>query len=169
MNREGHNGVDFFFGQEVEHTAMYLQNTLFVVGIQPVTKILQLAKDHDITHIYFGANHSYNPSQSSEYAEWENMILPCLKADLWCTLDFDHQHIESFLEGGLTEYRRFIPMVSVKLPYIDQLGYNAIIKLDDRDFDATNPGVWCHRLHDLKTWNSFTSWDEYTNDHPFEE
>ena len=55
-------------------------------------------------------------------------------------------------------------MISVKLPYINQLGYNAVLKLDDNDFDSTNPGVWCHRLHDLQTVDTFTSWDDYTND-----
>jgi hypothetical protein len=64
----------------------------------------------------------------------------------------------------MVEQRRFIPQVSIKLPYLTQLGYNATIKIDDKDFDATNPGVWCHRLRDLTTTDSFTSWDEYSKD-----
>jgi hypothetical protein len=44
------------------------------------------------------------------------------------------------------------------------LGYNATIKLDDKDFAATNPGVWCHQLHDLKDRNKFTDWSKYTKD-----
>ena len=55
-------------------------------------------------------------------------------------------------------------MISVKLPYIALLGYNAVIKLDDRDFAATNPGVWCHELHDLMSRDRFTSWDQYSQD-----
>jgi len=164
MDRPNHKGVDFFFGNEVERTPMFQQPTLFVVGIQPVFKIVELAKSRDIQHIYFGANHSYNPVSANEYNQWDILIRACLDLDLWCTLDMDTRHTENFLDGGLPEYRRFIPMISVKLPYINQLGYNAVLKLDDNGFDSTNPGVWCHRLHALQTVNTFTSWDDYKKD-----
>ena len=87
-----------------------------------------------------------------------------LKKGYWITLDFPVTDTEWVLESGYTEYNRFIPMVSVKLPYIDQLGYNACIKLDDKDFDATNPGVWVHKVHDLKTRETFTDWSKYSKD-----
>jgi hypothetical protein len=72
--------------------------------------------------------------------------------------------VEGLLESGLVEYHSFIPMILVKLPYIQQLGYNATIKLDDRDFKSTNPGVWCHSLHDLLKRDQFTQWSKYTKD-----
>ena len=78
--------------------------------------------------------------------------------------DFDASCVEGLLEGPLVEHRRFIPQISVKLPYLTQLGYNATLKIDDKDFDATNPGVWCHRLRDLTTTESFTDWDQYGKD-----
>ena len=55
-------------------------------------------------------------------------------------------------------------MISVKLPYLQLLGYNATIKIDDIDFDKTNPGVWCHRLHQLMNIDRFTSWNDYESD-----
>jgi hypothetical protein len=55
-------------------------------------------------------------------------------------------------------------MISVKLPYLTQFNYNATIKLDDKDFEATNPGVWTHRLHDLLDSTKFTDWDQYKED-----
>ena len=55
-------------------------------------------------------------------------------------------------------------MISAKLPNISQLGYNACLKLDDKDFDATNPGVWVHQMHDLKEKAVFTDWSKYTRD-----
>jgi hypothetical protein len=64
----------------------------------------------------------------------------------------------------MVEYNNFLPMISVKLPYLQLLGYNATIKLDDKDFAATNPGVWCHQLHDLKDRTKFTDWSKYTKD-----
>jgi hypothetical protein len=37
-------------------------------------------------------------------------------------------------------------------------------RLDDSDYSHSNPGVWCHQLHDLMAKDKFTSWDEYTSD-----
>ena len=92
------------------------------------------------------------------------MIQECLRAGLLCTLDLDVSSAEGLVESGLVDYNNFIPMISVKLPYIQLLGYNAIIKLDDKDFAKTNPGVWCHSLHELKDRKKFTDWSKYTQD-----
>jgi hypothetical protein len=92
------------------------------------------------------------------------MICPFLEAGMWCTLDLDVSAVEGLTESRMIEYHHFIPMISVKLPYIKQLGYNATIKLDDRDFAATNPGVWCHSLHTLQNREVFTPWSKYTKD-----
>ena len=92
------------------------------------------------------------------------MALSLLKSGFWVTLDFDIKYVEWVLETGITTYNKFVPMISAKLPYISQLGYNACIKLDDKDFDATNPGVWTHRVHDLLDKSLFTDWSKYTTD-----
>jgi len=55
-------------------------------------------------------------------------------------------------------------MISVKLPYVQHLGYNATIKLDDTNFKGTNPGVWCHSLHNLLDRKVYTDWSQYTKD-----
>ena len=173
MIREGHENTDFFVGIEIEHSPAMGKQTLFVVGLQPVDIIRWKLNEinsklrEPIRHIYFGANMSFpnpNVNNSIAWKNWEDMILPFLDQGLWCTLDLDVSAVEGLLEGSLTEQALFIPMISVKLPYIKQLGYNATIKLDDRDFNATNPGVWCHSVHDLMDRNRFTSWDLYTKD-----
>ena len=82
----------------------------------------------------------------------------------WCTLDLDVGAAEGLLEGTLIDHPRFIPMISVKLPYTKLYNYNTTIKIDDKDFQATNPGVWCWNIHDLKQRDYFTSWDAYTQD-----
>lgn len=166
MIREGHDDVKFFQGKEVERTPAFGKQTLFVVGIQPLAAIaLNL---HGADHIYFGANMSFpNPDVNDPiWNDWENMIRPFLEKGYLCTLDVDVKCVEGLEEGGLCEFRNFIPMISVKLPYLQQLGYNATIKLDDKDFDATNPGVWCHSIHNLMSRDAFTSWDDYTKDEP---
>lgn len=165
MIREGHNKVSFFTGVEVEHTPAYGLKTLFVVGVQDVDSIA--ANLQGCEHIYFGANQSFpklDINDADGWSSWEKMIEYFLKKDYLCTLDIDVQCTEGLLESGLTERHNFIPMISVKLPYIDQLGYNATLKLDDKDFRATNPGVWCHSIHSLKNRRNFTDWSKYTKD-----
>jgi hypothetical protein len=151
--------VSYFVGSEVEHTPQFGAKTLFVVGLKDPEQIMGYAEEHGCKHIYCGANMSWQKSE-----EWDTMVLPLLKANFWVTLDFPISDIEWVLESGYTEYNRFIPMLSVKVPYIDQLGYNACIKLDDKDFDSTNPGVWVHKVHDLKTRSTYTDWSKYTTD-----
>jgi hypothetical protein len=165
MIREGHENANFFYGTEVEHTPAFGMPTLFVVGVQNVDDIAYRLSGRN--HIYFGANQSFpniRTNDAVQWERWENMIKHFLDRDYLCTLDIDVQCVEGLLEGGFTEYHNFIPMISVKLPYLQQLGYNAIIKLDDKDFKSTNPGVWCHNLHSLLTRETFTDWSKYTKD-----
>jgi hypothetical protein len=172
MKREYEDGqieenVMFFAGLEVEHTPAYGMETLFVVGVQKPEDVLSMAKTENVKHIYFGANQSFRTggiNDSITWRLWEEMIRPCLDKGYWCTLDFDVKEHEGVVESGLCENRKFIPQISVKLPYLQQLGYNATIKIDDKDFAATNPGVWCHRLHDLLSTDKYTDWDQYTGD-----
>ena len=153
------SAVNFFIGTEVEHTPQHNKKTLFVVGLQNIEDILLHAKNKGVNHIYLGANMSFEPVDG-----YDDMIFPLLKEGYWVTLDFPNTDIEWVLESGYTEHNRFIPMISVPLPYIEQLGYNACLKIDDRDFDSTNPGVWVHRVHELKNRECFTDWSKYTMD-----
>ncbi len=58
----------------------------------------------------------------------------------------------------------FIPQISVKIPNLTAYNKNATVKIDDIDFKATNDGVWCHSLTELKNKDVFTDWTEYGND-----
>lgn len=167
MNRDGHETADFFIGTEVEHSPAFGMKTLFVIGIHDSVQIVDLAQKNNCQHIYFGANQSFtNPgtNDADEWRRWETMIGVCLMHGVWCTLDVDVSAAEGLLEGTLVDHDRFIPMISVKLPYAKLYNYNTTIKIDDRDFEATNPGVWCHSLHDLKNRAVFTDWSKYTQD-----
>jgi hypothetical protein len=171
MKRDYNSGikddVTFFVGTEIEHTPAYGMRTLFVVGVHDIEKLVTLAKEKQCGHIYFGANQSFKTQGVDDvegWSPWERMIKGCLEKNFWCTLDFDVKETEGLLESPLIEYRRFIPQISVKLPYIKQLGYNATLKIDDKDFAATNPGVWCHNLQDLLGRDRFTDWDQYGKD-----
>ena len=180
MKREYNSGtseeVTFFVGNEIEKTPAQGMRTLFVVGLHKPEIIINLIDQNysafvdtskNIKHIYFGANMSFNPTGMSDvgtWHSWREMIYQCLNAGYWCTLDLDVKDVEGLIGSGLAVSPRFIPQISVKLPYLQQLGYNATIKLDDKDFNASNPGVWCHTLNSLTTRETFTDWDQYGKD-----
>jgi hypothetical protein len=164
MNREGHEDVKFFNGREVEHTPAFGKRTLFVVGVQPIDDII--TRLHGQDHIFFGANHSFHPENALEWQRWETMITYFLERGRMCSLDIPITHVETFNDSGLCEYNNFIPQIRVSVPYVKLWNYNTMIKIDDNDFDATNPGVWTHSLHSLMSRETFTSWDEYEQDKP---
>jgi len=159
MDRPGHETVEFFTGVEVEKTSAFGQHTLFVVGVHDTQVILAHAFNNACPHIYLGANHSFEPTDT-----WQDMIMSLVSEGVLVTLDVDVQYAAWVLETGATEHNNFIPMISVKLPYIQQLGYNAVVKIDDTDFDHSNPGVWCHSVHDLMDRSKYTDWSAYKQD-----
>ena len=169
MNRDYDTGqasdIDFFFGREVEHTPAFGMDTLFVVGVKPVEDIIVnlTSAGNDVKHIFFGANHSFKPkwNDAAEWKLWEDMITYFLDRGNWCSLDIPLSAVEEFNDGGLNEYDRFIPQIRVPIPYIKLWNYNTMLKIDDKDFCATNPGVWCHSLHDLMDREKFTDWTKY--------
>ena len=154
--------VQFFTGIEVEHTPAYGLKTLFVTGVHPVEEIaLNL---NGAEHIFFGANHSFNPQSPKEWDAWQDMIQFFLDKDYLCSLDIPLSAVEEFNDGGLNESDNFIPQIRVPIPYIKLWNYNTMLKIDDKDFKATNPGVWSHSLHTLQDRSKFTPWDAYKND-----
>lgn len=188
MKRDYETGVAedvrFFTGYEVEKTPAYGMYTLFVDGIHTVDvikdKILnvpfqddEIASPGEIRHIFFGANHSFNPGikfpqDAGNWERYEAMMMPFLDEGYLVTLDVPMDHAEALLESGMIECENFIPQIRIPLPYIKQYNYNTMIKIDDKDFKATNPGVWCHRLHDLMDSTKFTDWSKYSLDKPLE-
>jgi len=166
------DSVNFFVGKEIERTPAYEMKTLFVVGVHNVdiieTILTQreglLDNKNSIRHIFFGANHSYNPVGYDEHMQWEFMITPFLDKGYLCSLDIPLNQVEEFNDSGLCEYNNFIPQIRVPIPYVRLWNYNTMIKIDDKDFNSTNPGVWTHSLHTLMDRECFTSWDQYSND-----
>ena len=168
MKRDYTDGVAddviFFIGNEVEHTPSYGLRTLFVTGVQPVDAIALNLQGCE--HIFFGANHSFNPSFNDYdgWKAWEDMIEFFLKKDYLCSLDIPLSAVEEFHDGGLNEHLNFIPQIRVPIPYVKLWNYNTMLKIDDKDFKATNPGVWSHSLHTLMDRSKFTDWSQYKND-----
>ena len=168
MKRDYESGVSdtpvFFTGVEVEKTPAYGMKTLFVTGTHPCDVIQKHYEEEQCEHIFFGANHSFEPLNQEEWTSWERMIKAFLTAGKLCSLDIPINYAEEFLESGLTEYENFIPQLRVPVPYVKLWNYNTMLKIDDKDFKATNPGVWCHNLHELQDRKVFTDWTKYTQD-----
>jgi hypothetical protein len=156
--------VTFFVGTEIEHTPAYGLKTLFVVGVQPVETIAINLQGCE--HIFFGANHSFNPAFNDYdgWKAWEDMIEFFLEKGYLCSLDIPLSAVEEFHDGSLNEHSNFIPQIRVPIPYVKLWNYNTMIKIDDKDFKATNPGVWSHSLHTLMDRKNFTDWSQYKND-----
>jgi hypothetical protein len=156
------DSITFFTGVEVEKTPAFGMKTLFVTGVQDYYEIKQHVINEGIEHIFFGANHSYKPVAADEFETWDLMIRAFTDQDIICSLDIPSTiNLEWFLDGGLVESDYFIPQIRVVVPYVAQWNYNTMIKIDDKDFKASNPGVWCHSLHDLMDRNKFTDWSKY--------
>jgi hypothetical protein len=160
----------FFLGKEVEKTPAYGLKTLFVVGLVSIDEINNILNDpfcsvgETVEHIFFGANHSFNPVEFQELTDWENLIYHFLKLDYRCSLDIPLSVCTTILQTKLIENNNFIPQIRVPIPFTKQWNYNTMLKLDDTSYNYSNPGIWTHSLHDLMDRNKFTDWLEYKDD-----
>jgi hypothetical protein len=169
MNRDGHNNVTFFVGPEVEHTPAFCKKTLFVVDYQSPETVEAHAKEQNVQHVFLGANHSFHTYHVTDYfiETWNNLITRLLDKGYWVTLDYpahQHQTVLKMLNPGIWQSRLFVPLLSVRIPKIETSSPNLTVKIDDIDFKATNPGVWCMSVREVTDSNRFTDWTEYSTD-----
>lgn len=166
MKRENHENARFFIGSEVEHTPAFNKRTLFVVGEQAVEEIIDLARKNRCTHVYMGANHSFD-YDSADPHYWDSTITALLDRGFWTTLDYPahlHAAMLTYLNAGIWQSRIFVPMLRVPIAHVDTSHPNLTVKIDDVDFAATNPGVWCLHFNQLCDSNRFTDWKDYVGD-----
>jgi hypothetical protein len=157
------NGIDFFVGKEVEKTPTEGLKTLFVVGKQSLQEIVNLAKENQCQHIYLGANHSFKALSDFDQVIILNTAKSLLDKEYWVTIDIPQSLKISGLQTLLTN-PKFSLIYSVTVGDIMKMKGNVVIKIDDKDFKATNPGVWCWSVRDLITDEHFTDWEQYKGD-----
>lgn len=165
LDTQSRKKVKFFIGKEVEHTAMKGAVTLFVVGTQNVADIVRYTQKTSVSHVYLGTSQSFTPAIEEDWRDWSNIINKLLDLGLWVTLDYDVQYAEKVSKMNWHLNKRFINMISVKIPNIKTFNANTVIKLDDITWGATNTGVWTHDLVNLMTKTTYTDWSEYKGDH----
>tara|TARA_R110001592_G_scaffold337050_1_gene622995 strand:- start:143 stop:652 length:510 start_codon:yes stop_codon:yes gene_type:complete len=163
LNTEQRQDVIYFVGTEVEQTPQFGARTLFVVGVQPVAEIAKRADERNIEHIYLGTSQSFHPENIGDWNMWNKMICGLIAKEYKVTLDFKVEYIEDVAQSW-NQFGNFIPMISVVMPNIRDLNYNTTIKIDDKTWGHSNPGVWCHSLHEMTKRDNFTSWDDYPED-----
>lgn len=165
MNRIGFNNAAFMIGPEVEHTPAFSKKTLFVVGKPKLDQIESMAREYKTPHIFMGANHSFTSESLDPY--WDHVITTLLDKGFWVTLDYqahEHETVLKMLNAGIWQCRTFVPLLGVRIPKIQTSSPNLTVKIDDIDFDATNPGVWCYHYHEITDSNRFTDWQDYGTD-----
>jgi hypothetical protein len=162
LTTEQRQDIIFFTGKEVEHTKMFGCWTLFVVGTPPIEQIIERCQVID--HVYLGTSQSFNPNTEEDWYAWSTLIGQCIDVGFTVTLDLDVKYASELRHYAWASSDKFIPMISVKMPYIDKLSNNACLKIDDTTWGYSNQGVWTHRLKKLKDDKLFTPWDHYEGD-----
>ena len=159
--------VGLFSGIEIEHTPAHGLQTLFLARNDlTYDQIIQVAKEVKAKAIYFGANRSF----MHNIANTSQLIKRLMDKGYWCTIDYQHSVHAEVKERfkDIWKEDKFIPFCSVIFPDSED-DDNLCIKVDDVDFNKTNPGVWTMSMDHFKQTSGFTSWDEYKQDEPIEE
>ena len=161
------DSVGVFSGVEVEHTPAYGLQTLFLARNDLFyDQILTLAEKVKAEAIYFGANRTFMHNHATQI----NQMIRLLRKGYYVTIDYPHarhEEVKARFESIWT-HERFIPFCSIIFPKSED-DDNLCIKVDDVDFNSTNPGVWTMTMDTFKQSAGFTSWDHYKQDEPIEE
>ena len=161
------DSVGIFSGLEIEHTPAYGLQTLFLARNDLLfDRIVGLAEQVNAKAIYFGANRSF----MHNIANTSQLIKRLMDKGYWCTIDYQHSVHAEVKERfkDIWKEEKFIPFCSVIFPDSEN-DDNLCIKVDDVDFNKTNPGVWTMSMDHFKQTGGFTGWDEYKQDEPIEE
>jgi len=161
------NNVKVFSGMEIEHTPAFGKQTLFLARNDlTFDQIQECAVMCGAEAIYYGANRSYMHSQFMQVPQ----VIKFLEHGYYVTIDYPfelHQLVSQ--KFALTwKHKKFIPFCSIIMPDSEE-DTSLYFKIDDIDFNKTNPGVWTMSMKDFKSRAGFTKWDEYKKDEPIEE
>ena len=161
------DSVGIFSGLEIEHTPALGKQTLFLARNDLLfDRIVELAEQVNAEAIYFGANRSF----MHNIVNTSLLIKRLMDKGYWCTIDYKHSvHAEVKARfKDIWKEEKFIPFCSVIFPDSED-DDNLCIKVDDVDFNKTNPGVWTMTMDQFKQSAGFTSWSEYKKDEPIKE
>ena len=161
------DNVQVFTGKEVEHTpALGLQTLFLARNDLTFEEIVTLADKVKAKAIYFGANRTFIPDIQDQPLQ----IKKLLKKGYYVTIDYQYNIHEEVKQNfkNVWNHKNFIPFCSIIFENSEE-DDNLCIKVDDIDFNKTNPGVWTMSMDHFKQSSGFTSWSDYKKDKPIEE
>ena len=153
-----------FTGPEVEHTPAFGKQTLFLARNDlSYDEIKNLCVEEKCEAIYFGANRSF----MHNIANTPLMINKLLDDGYFVTIDYQyavHEDVKANFKNVWNK-ENFIPFCSIIFEDSEN-DDNLCFKIDDVDFNKSNPGVWTTPMSQYKQFSGFTSWNEYKKDKP---
>lgn len=163
MERSGHEEVKIFIGEELESSVAKGLPTLFVVGAQPRELIVYNLKKYDhVSHVYLAANKSFSVNNLDYYI---GLIRELTAKKVYVTVDYPaSEYVTCF--HAFKEFHNnsfFVPMINVEMPNFHKMP-NVAVRIDDIDFNKTNPGVWVLRHETIAGPDFFTPWSDYDSD-----
>lgn len=161
-----HDDVVYYTGVNVERTLAFGHKTLFLNEPRPAQVVIDIAKDRECTHIYIGANGTFKPKSNDEWSAYDVLVEEVTAAGFLVTMEHNLTQSAWFLDACYADNNMVIPVISVEIPYISQYGNNSCIKITDKSFGETNPGVWVHSYNDITKTDAFTHWSKYNEDLP---
>lgn len=164
MNRDYDSGklsnVAMFVGKEVEKTKYFGMQTLFVADTNfdksYSQRVIKAAKENKCEAIYLAANHVFVPAHETT---WLKLAVLLVAEGFYVTLEVEAKYLTDMMIKFSERYN-FVLMIGLPVPNIHD---NIVIKADDVDFKATNPGVWTMNPTASDVVH-FTPWEEYTKD-----
>ena len=159
--------VGVFSGKEVEHTPAFGLQTLFLARNDlTYDKIKELCVKVNAEAIYFGANRCFVNNLASIPVQINRL----LNDGYYVTIDYQYKIHDEVKKNysHVWHNEKFIPFCSIIFENSEE-DNNLCIKVDDVDFNKTNPGVWTMTMNEFKQSSGFTSWNDYKQDEPIEE
>jgi hypothetical protein len=161
------DNVKVFYGVEVEHTPAYGKQTLFLARNDlTFDQIQELAVTSNAEAIYYGANKCYMHNHYQQVPQ----IVKLLEHGYYVTVDYPFELHQLVNQKFALCWKdpKFIPFCSIVMPHSEE-DTSLCFKIDDIEFNKTNPGVWAMSMKDFKDKAGYTKWDEYKKDEPIEE
>ena len=171
MLRDYKNGyfedMRMFSGKEIEHTPAYGLQTLFLARNDlTLAQIEEQAVMVQAEAIYYGANRTYMHNHGMQLSQ----IIQLCDKGYYVTVDYPYELHDEVKEkfNIVWKHEKFIPFCSIIFPHTED-DTQLCIKVDDTDFNKTNPGVWTMTMNDFKSKSGHTKWEEYKKDEPITE
>lgn len=159
--------IKTFIGDEIEHTQAYGKRTLFLARNDLTTEqITEMVQKNNCEAIYYGANRKYMHNHGMQVTQIQRL----LEKDYYVTVDYPYELHRAVKQKfkSVWNHKKFIPFCSIIFPNVEE-DSQLCFKIDDIDFNKSNPGVWTSTMSKFKEQSGFTKWDEYKNDEPIEQ